>query len=59
MSELITGQKRTKRCAEFSKTDIGSKVTAMGWVSARRDMGKIIFEYIFICNTSYFISCIS
>lgn len=43
MSELITGQKRTKRCAEFSKTDIGSKVTAMGWVSARRDMGKIIF----------------
>ena len=43
MSELITGQKRTKRCAEFTEADVGSKVTAMGWVDTRRDMGKIIF----------------
>ena len=43
MSELITGQKRTKRCAEFTEQDVGSKVTAMGWVDTRRDMGKIIF----------------
>ena len=43
MSELITGQKRTKRCAEFDTSDIGKTVTAMGWVDTRRDMGKIIF----------------
>ena len=43
MSELITGQKRTARCAEFKEEDIGKKVTAMGWVDTRRDMGKIIF----------------
>lgn len=43
MSELITGQKRTKRCAEFTKADVEKKVTVMGWVDVRRDMGKIIF----------------
>mgnify|MGYP002522648368 CR=1 FL=1 len=43
MSELITGQKRTARCAEFTKDDVNKHVTAMGWVAARRDMGKIIF----------------
>ena len=40
MSELITGQKRTARCAEFTEQDVGKKVTAMGWVDTRRDMGK-------------------
>lgn len=43
MSELITGQKRTARCTEFSKKNVGQTVTAMGWVDCRRDMGKIIF----------------
>ena len=43
MSELITGQKRTARCAEFDETYVGKKVTAMGWVAVRRDMGSIIF----------------
>ena len=43
MSELITGQKRTARCAEFNETYVGKKVTAMGWVAVRRDMGSIIF----------------
>ena len=43
MAELITGQTRTKRCAEFNMEDVGKKVTAMGWVDVRRDMGKIIF----------------
>ena len=43
MSELITGQKRSARCAEFTENDIGKKVTVMGWVDTRRDMGKIIF----------------
>ena len=43
MSELITGQKRTARCTEFTKADVGKTVTAMGWVDCRRDMGKIIF----------------
>jgi len=43
MSELITGQKRTARCAEFTEEYAGKTVCAMGWVQARRDMGKIIF----------------
>ena len=43
MSELITGQNRTARCAEFDETYVGKKVTAMGWVAVRRDMGSIIF----------------
>lgn len=43
MSELITGQKRTARCAELNKENVGQKVTIMGWVAVRRDMGKIIF----------------
>jgi len=43
MSEQITGQKRTLRCAEFSNKLVGTEVCAMGWVDVRRDMGKIIF----------------
>ena len=43
MSELITGQKRTARCAEFDSSMVGKEVIAMGWVDCRRDMGKIIF----------------
>ena len=43
MSELITGQKRSARCTEFTEADVGKNVTVMGWVDTRRDMGKIIF----------------
>ena len=43
MSELITGQKRSARCTEFTEADVGRDVTVMGWVDTRRDMGKIIF----------------
>ena len=43
MSELITGQKRTRRSTEFTEQHIGENVTVMGWVDTRRDMGKIIF----------------
>lgn len=43
MSELITGQKRTARCGEINESFVGKKVTVMGWVSVRRDMGSIIF----------------
>ncbi len=43
MSELITGQKRTVRCGEINESFVDKKVTVMGWVSVRRDMGSIIF----------------
>lgn len=43
MSEFITGQKRTGRCTEISKSHQGQTVTVMGWVAVRRDMGKIMF----------------
>ena len=29
--------------AEFTKSDIGKKVTVYGWVNKRRDMGGVIF----------------
>ena len=43
MSESMQGLKRTKRCAEFSKEDIGSVVTAMGWVQRSRNKGGLVF----------------
>ena len=32
MAESMKGLKRTCRCAEVTKADIGKKVTLMGWV---------------------------
>jgi aspartyl-tRNA synthetase len=43
MSELITGQRRTVRCGEVNESFVGKKITVMGWVAVRRDMGSIIF----------------
>ncbi len=43
MSELMTGLKRSCRCAEVSAEDIGKNVTLMGWVQKRRNLGTIIF----------------
>jgi aspartyl-tRNA synthetase len=43
MAESMKGLKRSCRCAELSKADIGREVTVMGWVSKNRNKGGIIF----------------
>ena len=43
MAESMKGLKRSARCAELSKADIGREVTVMGWVAKNRNKGGIIF----------------
>ena len=43
MSESMNGLKRTKRCALFGSSDEGQKVTLMGWVQKKRNLGSLIF----------------
>ncbi len=43
MAELLQGWKRTHRCAEISKADVGSEMIVMGWTNVRRDHGSLIF----------------
>jgi len=43
MAESIKGLKRTHRCTELNKTNIGEMVTVMGWVQKSRNKGGIIF----------------
>ncbi len=43
MSESMRGLKRTHRCTEVTGAEIGSKVTVMGWVQKRRNLGSLIF----------------
>ena len=43
MAESIKGLKRTKRCAEFTESDIGKEVVIMGWVERSRNKGSLIF----------------
>lgn len=43
MAESMQGLKRTHRCAEVTKADIGTTVTLMGWVQKRRNLGSLIF----------------
>jgi len=37
------GLKRTHRCTELGVKDIGKKVTVMGWVQKRRNLGSLLF----------------
>ena len=37
MAESMKGLKRTCRCAEVSREQIGSRVTLMGWVQKARN----------------------
>ena len=46
MAEQLAGLKRTCRCAELTKEDVGKTVTVMGWVHARRDLGALLFAWI-------------
>lgn len=43
MAESIQGLKRSHRCAELSKANIGETVTVMGWVQKNRNKGGIVF----------------
>ncbi len=44
MSALLSKEdKRTKYCGEFSASDIGKEVCAMGWAQRQRDLGSLIF----------------
>lgn len=39
----MQGLHRTHRCTEVSNANIGEKVTVMGWVQKRRNLGSLIF----------------
>lgn len=43
MAESMNGLKRSHRCTEVSRADIGKEVTVMGWVQKRRNLGSLIF----------------
>lgn len=43
MAETMKGLKRSHRCAEVTKADIGSTVILMGWVQKSRNKGGIVF----------------
>lgn len=43
MAESMKGLKRTHRCAELTKADIGKIVTVMGWVQKNRNKGGLVF----------------
>ncbi|MDD3278103.1 MAG: aspartate--tRNA ligase [Lachnospiraceae bacterium] len=43
MAESMKGMKRTHRCGEVTKAEIGQTVTLMGWVQKNRNKGGIIF----------------
>ena len=43
MAETMKGLKRSHRCTEVSRSNIGQTVTVMGWVQKSRNKGGIIF----------------
>lgn len=43
MAESMKGMKRTHRCTELSKAEVGKMVTVMGWVAKYRNKGGLIF----------------
>ncbi len=43
MAESMKGLRRTCRCAELGKENVGQTVTVMGWVQKQRNKGGIIF----------------
>ncbi|MFL0247381.1 aspartate--tRNA ligase [Candidatus Clostridium stratigraminis] len=43
MGEALLGLKRTIMCGELRDTHIGNKVTVMGWVQRKRNLGGLIF----------------
>ncbi|MBQ8147836.1 MAG: aspartate--tRNA ligase [Lachnospiraceae bacterium] len=43
MAESMQGLKRSHRCAELNKANVGEQVTVMGWVQKTRNTGGLIF----------------
>lgn len=43
MAESMKGLHRSHRCTEVGSSDVGKKVTVMGWVQKQRNKGGIIF----------------
>jgi aspartyl-tRNA synthetase len=43
MGESIYGLKRTHMCGELNSSNIGQKVTIMGWTNKKRNLGGLIF----------------
>ena len=43
MAESMKGLKRTHRCTEVSNRNLDEKITVMGWVQKRRNLGSLIF----------------
>ncbi|HBC96900.1 MAG TPA: aspartate--tRNA ligase, partial [Clostridium sp.] len=43
MGESLNGLKRTHMCGEFRENNIGEKVTVMGWVQRKRNLGGLVF----------------
>jgi aspartyl-tRNA synthetase len=43
MGESIYGLKRSHLCSDLGLSNVGQKVTVMGWAHKRRDLGGVIF----------------
>ena len=43
MADSMEGIRRSHRCTEVTKDQVGESVTLMGWVSRRRNLGSLIF----------------
>lgn len=43
MAESMSGLKRTHRCGEIAKANVGQTVTIMGWVQKNRNKGGLVF----------------
>lgn len=43
MGESLNGLKRTNMCGELRESNIGEKITVMGWVQRKRNLGGLIF----------------
>ena len=55
MAESMRGLKRSHRCAELNKANIGETVTVMGWVQKNRNKGGIAQILFAIRITLYFV----
>ncbi|WP_368490017.1 aspartate--tRNA ligase [Clostridium sp. BJN0013] len=43
MGEELKGLKRTYMCGELTEKNIGDKITVMGWVQRKRNLGGLVF----------------